>query len=201
MRYAALVTVLAASIAFAAGGVLLDHPLYVPGADAEYELTYDDGSAYWLSWSGLYRGVWFHLDDFGMSGWVATHSEFWFYHHSNYPWDTSSFYGLLYDGGSSGPGMMFDETSVTALHYAPCMVTLTPSVYFNDDFWVLVNSEMSAGGWPSILEDYSAGATDHSFQSDDFSAWAPSPHGDYFIRSVWYNGLDSETWGAIKTLF
>ncbi len=201
MRHAALLTVTAASIAFGAGSVLLDQPLYVPGADAEQELSYDDNTAYWLSWSGLYRGVWFHPEDFGFSGWVATHSELWFYHHSSYPWDTSSFYSLLYDGGSSGPAMLFDQTSVTALHYAPCMVTLTPSVYFNDDFWVLMSSEMSSGGWPSILEDYSAGATDHSFQSDDFSAWEPSPHGDYFIRSVWYNGLGSETWGAIKTLF
>ena len=199
MRSAALLTVLAASCIFASGGVRLERPLYIPGNDAE--LSYDDGSAYWISWTGEYRGVWFHVDDFGYSGWVATDSEFWFYHHSSYPWDTSSFYSLLYDGGSSGPGMMFDQTSVTALHYAPCLVDLSPAVYFNDDFWVLASTEMSSGGWPSILSDYATGATDHSFTSDDFSVWEPSALGDYFIRSVWYDGLDSRTWGAIKALF
>jgi hypothetical protein len=29
------------------------------------QLRYDDGTACWLTWAGLFRGVWFDVEDFG----------------------------------------------------------------------------------------------------------------------------------------
>ena len=40
----------------------LDHPLPITGSDGGFQ--YDDGTAYWLTWSGLYRATWFDADDF-----------------------------------------------------------------------------------------------------------------------------------------
>jgi len=184
------------------GQVCLDTPLYIGNTDASH--SYDDGSAYWLTWHGLYRGVWFNLADFGGSGeWEADNTEFWFYHHASYPWDVASFYAEVYNGDASAPVTQLDQTSVTAAHYAPVYASYSSPVITEEQFWVLINSEMSGGGWPSVLGDPTY-TTDHSFFSDDFIVWEPWGMGDYFIRTNGWPegyGLAGATWAGIKTLF
>ena len=200
MRTALLVTVLITFCALASGEVLLEHTLYVPGSDAQ--LSYDDGSANWLTWNGVYRGVWFNTADFGYGDpWDADNTEFWFYHHSSYQWDTPCFYAELWNGNNiSGPVTQLDQTSVTATHYAAVYANYSASITCESQFWVISSTEMSSGGWPSILSDPTPGI--HSFQSDDFIEWDSWNLGDYFIRTNSEGlRLDSQTWGAIKTLF
>jgi hypothetical protein len=188
-----------------AGNAPLDRRL--PIYDTE-DLQYDDGTANWLSWAGLYRGTWFNLDDFapGWPGDYFAYLQYWFYHHSSYPWDTASFYAELYNGDSSAPVTQLNQTSVVALHYAPCYANFSPLIYVDQNFWALINTEMSAGGWPSILGDNTPNPVSHSFFSDDFIAWEPwviggSTANDFFVRAGVVVRLDETTWGAIKTLF
>jgi hypothetical protein len=175
------------------GDVRLDRPLPIGGTD--YLFMYDDGSAFWLSWSGLYRGVWFNVQDFMPSGTGASlnNLEFWFYHHSSYPWDTSSFYADLYNGDAAAPVTQLNETSVAAPHYAPCYASYGYPITTEQNFWGLVNSSMSSGGWPSILGDNSPYPADHSFYSDDFIVWIPWVPGSI--------GLEQATWGSVKALY
>ncbi len=198
--------VLAALAAAAfAGNLLLDRPLYIPASDDL--LQYDDGTANWLTWGGLYRGAWFNIADFGLSGgWSTTQSQFWFFHHSSYPWDVSSFYGELYNGDQAGPVTQLDQTSVTATHYQPVYANYSPAITTEANFWVLINTELSAGGWPAVLGDNTPQTADHSFFSDDFIVWEPwiiggSTANDYFIRSTGTGALESATWGSIKALY
>jgi hypothetical protein len=192
-------------------GVRLDRPL--PVDRSVPSLQYDDGSAYWLTWVGLYKGVWFNVTDFDPEGGTGmiTDLEYWFYHHSSYPWDTASFYGELYSGDEAGPVTEINQTSITALHYAPCYASYLPwGICVEENFWGIIDSEMSSGGWPSILGDNTPQYVSHSFQSDDFSTWEPwivgsgSTARDYFIRAngaFGGIGLAEGTWGSIKGLF
>ena len=191
-----------------ASNYLLERPLHV-GGDPVY-CQYDDGSAYWLTWGGLYRGTWFDAEDFwpGISWWDVWWCEFWFYHHSSYPWDTASFYCEVYNGGISLPATQLAQTSAAALHYSPCYVDYDPSVETETQFWILVNTEMSSGGWPSLLGDNTPNTEygNHSLFSDDFVVWEPwviqgPVSNDYFIREECSIGLAQTTWGSIKTLF
>jgi hypothetical protein len=180
------------------GNAPLDRPLHVPGTDELYQ--YDDGSAYWLSWDGLYRGVWFHVSDFvpGAPGGCLYQMEYWFYHHSSYPWDTASFYAELYNGDAGSPVTQLDQTSLTAGHFAPCYVDYAGGITVGPDFWGLINTEMSAGGWPSLLGDNTPNPTgnDHSFYSDDFIVWIP-----WVPEDSGGIGLEQETWGSVKVLY
>lgn len=189
---------LSVAVAATAGDIRLERPVIVPNTDAT--LSYDDGTAYWISWNGLYRGVWFHLADFEMGSWTASRSELWFYHHSYYPWDTASFYCELCSGNGLGPVTDIDQTSITALHYAASYANYDSTIPIVSDFWIVVNTELSSGGWPSLLGDGSA-AIERSFSSSDFIVWDPWELGDYMIRSVWDLALESETWGSIKALY
>ncbi len=179
--------------ALVSGQVRLDRPLYVGGTDDQ--LQYDDGSANWLTWSGLYRGTWFNTDDFYgyPCSFEADNTEFWFYHHLTYSWDTTSFYAELYNGDVSGPVTQLDQTSVTAIHFSAAYANYSTPIVCDDQFWVLVNTEMSVGGWPALLGDNSPQAEDHSFYSDDFMVWIP------WVPST--TGLGRTTWGEVKTLF
>jgi hypothetical protein len=198
-----------AAVSVPAGNYRLERPLPVYGTDEL--LQYDDGSANWLTWSGTYRGTWFDLYDFTPSPypeWLAGSSELWFYHHSSYPWDTQSFYCEIWNGGIAGPDAELNQTSVTAIHYSPCYATYNPGIWCDLQFWIIVNTEMSSGGWPSVIGDNTPGwtGTSHSYFSDDFVVWEPwiiqGPiSNDYFIRSLYGIGLDETTWAAIKTLF
>lgn len=187
-----------------------DHPLDspLPVSFSGGELCYDDGTAYWLSSTGTYKGTWFDVDDFipGSPGWTATYSELWFYHHSSYPWDTSSFHCELWDGGISSPSVLLDETTLTAIHYGPSIASYSPMIFTEPKFWIIINTEMSTGGWPSVLGDNTPNSSDHSFYSDDFEVWVPwviqgPTTNDYIIRSGEWLGLKATTWGSIKTLF
>ena len=177
---------------------MLDRPVYVPGSDGT--LSYDDGSAWWFCWEGSVRGVWFNTADFAgyPVPFEADNTEFWFYHHSSYPWDTAAFYAELWNGGVSGPATVLNQTSVTATHYAAVYAMYSSPVITEDQFWVLENTEMSAGGWPSVLGDSSAPSVVHSFC--DMEPWE---FGDFLIRTNGWPGgaLESATWAGIKTLF
>ncbi|MDM7992540.1 MAG: hypothetical protein QUS11_04445 [Candidatus Fermentibacter sp.] len=196
--------ILAAAVTYAShGGVMLEHPLPIPGTDDA--LSYDDNSAHWLTWGGLYRGVWFNTGDFGSYSfdWAADNTEFWFFHSSSRPWDTGSFYAEVYNGDVSAPVTQLNQTSVTATHYAAVYANYSSPLICEDQFWVLVNTEMSGGGWPSILGDNTY-TTDHSFFNDDFVVWEPWGMGDYFVRTdgwPWSGGLAGATWAEMKTLF
>lgn len=188
--------------------IRLDEPVECGGGDDM--LQYDDGSAYWLTWGGLYRGVWFDTEDFlpSSTGFECDYTQYWFYHHASYPWDTSDFYAELWNGESSAPITQLDQTLVTATHYSANNCNYSTAIVTDADFWALVNSEMSTGGWPAILGDNSPNTADHSFFSDDFIIWEPwAPTGsytsDYFIRAsgTLLVSLHSNSWGRIKGLY
>ncbi len=200
-------TLTMAACCLAAGGVRLDEPVYCGGTDDL--LQYDDGSAVWLTWGGLYRGTWFDTQDFvpGSIGLECNYTEYWFYHHSSYPWDTSSFYAELWNGSSLGPLVLLDQTMVTAAHFAPVQADYNPPIATEQKFWGLVNTEMSAGGWPAVLGDNTPNTTDHSFYSDDFIVWEPwiisgATASDYLLRAEgWMCAFGSSSWGAMKGLY
>ncbi len=178
----------------------------VQGTDADW-LEYDDGTANWLTWGGMYRGTWFDATDFIPTAFNCDihQSEFWFYHHASYPWDTSDVYLEIWDGAVSAPVTQLDQTMVTAIHYAPVYATYaTPLATANAEFWAFANTEMSAGGWPCNLGDGTPGT--HSFFSDDFIIWEPwGDMGDYFIAVEAdineAGALDNTTWGSLKATF
>jgi hypothetical protein len=201
-----IVLAVLAAVASSGGGLMLDRPLYIPGTDDL--LQYDDGTANWLTWGGLYRGVWFDIDDFSPGGSAELDNlEYWFFHHASYPWDTASFYSELYTGDASAPATMLNQTSVTAVHYQPVYASYASPIDVGNEFWGLVNTEMSAGGWPSILGDNTPQTVDHSFFSDDFIVWEPwviqgPTANDYFVRANCpVVGLQIETWAGIKYLW
>ncbi|MDM7992544.1 MAG: hypothetical protein QUS11_04465 [Candidatus Fermentibacter sp.] len=97
---------------------------------------------------------------------------------------------------------MFDQSTVTASHYAPVLVDYPAPVSCGNDFWIVVHTGMSAGGWPSLLGDGTPGAEFHSYFSSDGTLWQSWGEGDFIIRSHGGTaGLETETWGSIKALF
>jgi hypothetical protein len=172
-------------------------------AGTDLVLQYDDGTASSLAWGGPCRGVWFDAGDFveGASGIELSALEFWFFHHASYPWDTASFYADLYNGGSGGPAVLLAETSVTATHMTPVYAYYDPPVTAEPGFWSIVNTSLSAGGWPSIASDPAPTSPPHSFYWSG-SAWVPAA-GDYLARAHGEAvlGLEETTWGCVKALF
>ena len=122
-----------------------------------------------------YRGVWFDVTDFDMDGYgfVAEYTEYWFYHHAWYCWDTASFYAELWNGDANGPVEQLDQTSLVATHYAPVHANYSPTIETEADFWALINTSMSSGGWPPVSADSTPQTPSHSFYSDDFILWEP----------------------------
>ena len=182
----------------------------VPGEAGSTDdvLSYDNGTFHWLTWGGMYRGTWFNTQDFlpGSTGFLISQIEYWFYEHSSYPWDTADFYAEVWNGDEMGPVVLLAQESVTALHVSPCYFNFDPPLLTEQNFWCLINTEMSAGGWPSVLGDFSQpGDAGHSFFSDDFIVWEPwGEMGEYFIRvhgEFVTQALDPATWGAVKALF
>lgn len=202
----AITILLMAAVGFAAAdSARLPEPVgTVPSDD---DLTYFDGTAWWLSWDGLYRGTWFNTKDFyGHSYNISVEeTEMWFWHHSSYPWDTSEVYFEVYKGNQMAPNELLEQRETTATHYSAVVVD-HGSLYVEDSFWLMVNTELSSGGWPSILGDNSPNEVDHSFFSDDFSEWEPwvlqgPTANDYWIMATIGWSLESETWGSVKALY
>ncbi|MCD4707832.1 MAG: hypothetical protein K8S62_08840 [Candidatus Sabulitectum sp.] len=166
-------------------------------------LSYHDSTPQWLTWGGMYRGTWFHVEDFipGATDFLVEWVDLWFYQHPSFPWDTNQIFVELWSGDGTGPVEFLAGEQVTALlQPAVTRVYFDPPVETGPDFWCLLNTEFSAGGWPSVLLDGTP--SEHSFYSDDFIVWEPHSLGDYFI-SV---GNDTESlqrtsWGALKTTF
>ncbi len=191
-----------------AGNVKLHNPL--GSAPSDDNLTYFDGTAWWLSWEGLYRGTWFNTEDFYGTPWDWKHgqTEMWFYHHSSYPWDTSEVYFEVYNGEQTGPTELLDQTQTTATHYSAVEVDYYyPSIWCEPEFWLIANTELSSGGWPSILGDNTPNDADHSFYSDDFVVWEPwviqgPTANDYWVQAEEPPpGFESTTWGSVKALY
>ena len=207
MRNVLVVLAVIVAVGFASS-YRLETPVYCGGTDDV--LSYDDGTSYWLTWGGLYRGVWFDVTDFDPmgTGFEAEYTEYWFYHHSSYPWDTASFYAELWNGGVSSPTALLDQTSMMATHNTAIVCNYSPAVMADAEFWGLVNTSMSSGGWPAILGDNTPNTVSHSFFSDDFIIWEPwiiqgPMSNDYFVRASGniQSALESESWGAIKGLY
>jgi hypothetical protein len=192
----------------ASGSLRLESPVYCPSTDDL--LQYDDGTAAWITWGGLYRGVLFDLADFYEpvpGGFCIESVEFWFYHHSSYPWDICDFYGEIWEGDPTGPGFLDAQEVLQASHYSAVSWSVTPPCStVGQYFWVILDTSMSSGGWPSLLGDNTPSTTgeSHSFYSDGF-LWEPWIMGDYLIRvygePIDSSVLDAMTWGLVKSSF
>jgi hypothetical protein len=195
----------------ASGMLRLEPP--VPCSSTDDLLQYDDGLATWLTWGGLYRGVLFDLADFYEpvpGGFYVENVEFWFYHHSAYPWDTSDFYGEIWDGDAAEPGLLDAQAVLQASHYSAVNWSVTPPCSTAGQyFWVILNTSMSSGGWPALLGDGTPSTTgaSHSFYSDDLMLWEPwivsgDMASDYLIRvegePMDASVLETMTWGLVK---
>jgi len=199
-----LAPLLLASLPLLAGNIVVDLSGGSGGTDED--LSYFNGTPHWLTWSGMYRGTWFNTEDFmpGSTGYNVDCAEYWFYESTNTdPWDTDEFYSEVWNGDQTGPEVLLAQAVVTALHYSPCSHIINPSIETEQHFWFLVNTEMSAGGWPSILGDYSMpGDAGHSFYSDDFIIWESwGELGEFAIAEAFLGSFESTTWGSLKALF
>ena len=199
-----LAPLLLISLPLLAGKIVVELPGGSGGTDEE--LTYFNGTPYWLTWGGMYRGTWFNIQDFmpGSTEFSLGEVEYWFYESTNTdPWDTDQFYSEVWNGGQTSPEVLLAQDVVTALHYSPCYHEAY--VWVDQNFWCIVNTEMSAGGWPSILSDNSMpGDAGHSFFSDDFTIWESwGDYGEFYTVARWgyINSLKSTTWGSLKALF
>lgn len=177
-------------------------------------LCYDNGTPQWLCWEHQYRGVWFNMEDFVPGGNMELElTEMWFFHHTSYPWDTAETYIEFWNGTSSGPADFIERFSVTAEHMAPVTLDHSPDwMIVENQFWIIQNTELSSGGWPSILGDDGGCPVAHSMVSDNMSLWEPftgldGTHSELFIRTLgeypWAHGADltPQSWGALKTVF
>ncbi|MFO7949283.1 MAG: hypothetical protein R6U36_02835 [Candidatus Fermentibacteraceae bacterium] len=207
----AIAILLTAAAFVSAGNVAIPDP--VETAPSDDELTYFDGTSWWLSWDGTYRGTWFNSADFygGPYNVLINASELWFYHHPSCPWDTSEYFFELHNGPQSGPDYEHFRVQCTALHYAPSEPEYDDCYTCEPQFWLVASTELSSGGWPSILGDNTPNEVDHSFYSDDFETWEPwiiqGPTANDYEMYCWWDcygpgyGFESATWGAVKALF
>lgn len=209
MKKVLIVLALAAAASFALDNVRVEG-LSAPGTDDL--LQYDDGTPYWIYGGVAYVGCWFDVTDFMPSaiGFNCDWTEWWFYHHSNLPWDTDQISLELWNGDVAMPMSQLTADDATALHYAPVIINYATPVACEVDFWMVSNTTIySATGYPSALYDAGANWTGevHTFGSQDWILWDPFiPVGediDVFFRADGeiVVSLDSESWGAIKGLY
>ena len=136
-------------------------------------------------------------------------TEYWFYHGTSYPWDTSELYLEVWNGDQMGPTTQLDQQMVTVAHYAATAAVYDPCLECGQSFWTMANTEMSDGGWPSILGDNSPDDVNHSFYSDDGIVWEPwviqGPTANSYEMIAcgppYGPGLSKTSWGAIKALY
>ncbi|MCD4775527.1 MAG: hypothetical protein K8S15_05685 [Candidatus Aegiribacteria sp.] len=170
---------------------------------------YDDGIAYWISSGSAFYGTWFDITDFvpGAGNYECDYTEWWFYHHSNHPWDTDQIVVELWNGDdASGPLTNLTSDVITALHYAPVIVNYATPVPVEHDFWMsAITTVYSVEGLPSVLYDQYDNwtGTAHSFND-----MGPVVMGGYEVDALFRAGctwvgleLENESWGAIKGLF
>jgi hypothetical protein len=169
----------------------------IAAAGTDVLLQYDDGTPMWVSWAGVYRGTWFNTEDFmpGAGGFLLEGSEIWSY-------NATDCYIEVWNGGASGPVTLIDQTLTSGGGAA-----YDPPLDCAENFWIIVNTTLSGGGWPAVTGDGSPPVVDHSFYSDDFLTWTPwsdgTTTGDFFIRAVgeYETVMDGMTWGALKSVF
>ena len=163
-------------------------------------LAYDDGNAFWFSWAGTYRAVWFDLYDFVVPTNYQVHgAEMWFYHHSEYPWDTGSFLCEVWLGDLMGPIEKIASEACIAQQYSSVYCQFDWQPYYPEQFWILLDMSESVGGWPSVVCDNTGYANEgHSYFSNDFIVWEP-----WIIQesSCFPLSYESCSWGNLKTLF
>lgn len=201
MKNAVIILIIVA-ISLVAGDALVDDQTTL-SSNADW-LQYHSGTPEWCCFQGTYRGVWFNTLDFapGVGPFVAEQAEMWFYHDSSHPWDTGDVYIELYNGDAGGPSALLDQTMVTATHCTPVYVCYYPLIPVEQDFWVLANPEMSAGGCPSMASDGNTAEVAHSFYLDG-ADWMPWEYNFFISASVFQDpeDLDSMSWGSIKDIF
>ena len=207
-----VIAILAVLSLAAFAGQIAVNPGTIQGTDGDV-LSYDNGSPHWvLSGGGFYKGTWFNVEDFIPNGIGATlnNAEFWFYHHTNSPWDTSDIYLEVWNGDPMAVGAQLNQTMVTALHYAPVFIDFTADpLEVEANFWLISNTELSAEGIPSTLSDWAGAEIPHSFVSEDLIIWEPYPIGglnvNFFIRTdadiIVDEAFDNTTWGSLKATF
>ena len=204
MKFAAMFSSLMLAASFAAqpaGGDL-------PAVESDW-LTYANQDPGWLCWEGILRATWFNVEDFysGSAEWELQKVAIWFTHSSELPWDTSQFYTEVWSGDQSGPQQLVDQTLTTALSGTPTIVEYPTLLSPGSDFWVVISTEFSAGGWPSNFCDSGSTQTiPHSFNSDDFvnwNAWEPGGElANYMIQILpVVEALDPLSWAALKKVF
>jgi len=163
---------------------------------------YDDGCPSWITWAGTYRGVWFGLSDFYPEPYNTQllSSEMWFYHLSEFPWDTSEFSCELWSGDEGYPICEIASVSGIAQHYCAVTCQFNEQPCVPEVFWIILNTEQSTGGWPSSISDGTipSSGTDHSFFSNGFIVWEP-----WTIQgsTCYPMKLESQSWGSLKNLF
>ena len=216
------------SMSAIAGQALLDNSgAPGPGEFDQDDIRYwytEEGDSRWIVWAGVYRGTWFDTQDFDPAsvGFFINQVEHWFWnagisHSPDYAWDTDDFYSEVWNGDEWGPDNELVSSVVTAIHQAPCFHNFDPPLEVERNFWTIINTEMSAGQWPSTLCDQtgyggpSGPAECHSFFSDDNVVWDPwsesyqgdGDYGDWLqtVRGEFSLALSSTTWGAVKALF
>ncbi len=163
---------------------------------------YDDRCPSWITWAGTYRAVWFGLSDFFPEPY-DTHllsTEMWFYHLSEFPWDTSEFSSELWLGNNGYPINEISSVGGIAQHYCAVTCQFNEQPWVTDLFWIILNTEQSTGGWPSSISDGTipSSGTDHSFYSNDFIVWAPWT---IQVSTSYPMKLESQSWGSLKKLF
>ena len=229
MKYAILVLAVLAMNAFAGYALLDNSGGSGPGEfdqDAIQYWYHEEGDSRWIVWAGVYRGTWFDTQDFdpASTGFLIDQIEVWFHnagisHSPDYMWDTDDFYSEVWNGDDWGPTVLLAQGIVTAIHQAPCYHNFDPPLETEQNFWTIINTEMSAGQWPSIYSDQTGyggpmgPAECHSFFSDDMIVWEPwsepymgaSDYGDWLqtVRGEfqWWWSLNTTTWGSVKAMF
>lgn len=179
-----------------------------PGMGTDDILQYDDGTAEWFSFEGIYRGTWFHLDDFytieGASRFVLNYAEIWFFHVYSQPWDTSDFICEITDGTPDVPGTVFDHQNSIASHLNPSMIYPFAPCTTSADFTVTELPVFSTYGAPSVASDLSPTTVGRSFSvvsPGNIDIW----QFDYLIRVNGYPvppvELSRVSWAFLKTTF
>jgi hypothetical protein len=206
MKKVLVVLALVTASAFATGSYRVEDP--VTGGTDDI-LQYDDGNSAWV-WPGInYYGTWFDVTDFMpvATGFECNYTEWWFYEHVNFPWDTDQIVVELWTGDADIPITRLASDTITALHNAPVIVNYSIPLSTGANFWMIANTTVySTKGLPSVIYDEFDNwtGTPHSFHSTDLTVWNPVEEAGYEINAFFRADgvfpvlLETGSWGAIK---